>query len=108
MRLAGPANIAQMVSSAALFDRQLETLFGNSNQFQTILANLPDRNGRGCVAYKSVECDSHIYGKNVAFLQVVTRRKAVHNLLVDRRTNRKRKSVVALKGRIFARAADQC
>src|SRR5258706_13700602 len=61
MRLDRPADVAQMVSSAALFDRQLETLFGNSNQFQTILANLPDRNGRGCIPYKSVECDSHIY-----------------------------------------------
>src|SRR5258706_102907 len=87
MRLDRPANVPQVVSSPAFFDRQLETFLGNLNQFQTILANLPDRNRRCRVPYKTVEGNSNINRKNVAFLQLITRWKAMHNLFVDRGTN---------------------
>src|SRR5258706_1029752 len=103
MRLDRPADVAEVIPGAALLNRQLKTFFGNLNQLQTIVADFADRSSRGCVAHEAFECNSNVYRKNVAFLQFITRRKSVHHLIIDRRTNRKRESVIAFERRICAR-----
>src|SRR5713226_7897415 len=106
MRLHDPTDIAHVFSDATLLDGKVQTFFGNPNQLQSILADPPNRNSCRSIADKTIESHAHVYGKNIAFLQLVTRRKAVHDLFIHRRANRERKTVVAFEGWIRARVAD--
>src|SRR5260370_27128958 len=102
VRLHRPTNVAQMFSDSALFNGQVETLFSNSDQLQTILVNAPDGNCSCRISDKIIEGHSNIDGKNVAFLQFVTRRKTVHNLFVHRGANRTWTTIVTLESRIYS------
>ena len=77
MRLHRETYVADVIPNPALLNRELQTLFSDLDQFQTIFADLADWNcGRG-VSDKSIERDAHIDRKDVAFLQLVARRKPV-------------------------------
>ena len=67
---------------------------------------LPDGDGGGRVADEAAERDAAVEREDVALLQLVGRREAVDDLLVDRRADREGEAVVALEGRQRPGVAD--
>ena len=55
-----PADIADMIAGTALLNSALQTLFGNSNELEPIVACRTDRDGGRSVADKPIERDSHV------------------------------------------------
>ena len=87
MLLHSSAYVAEMVTLAALLDPQLQTFFGDADQFQLLLASVSDRNRSRRIPNEPIERYANIDRKNVAILQLISRGKAVHDLLVNRSAN---------------------
>jgi hypothetical protein len=62
-------------------------------------SDAPDGGGNRAVAVVAVELDPHVERQNVAFPQTPRRGNPVDDLVVHRRTHRRRKPAIALEGR---------
>src|SRR5215208_71163 len=101
-----PTDVTQMIPGATLLDRTFERLFSDANQFEPFFVNLTNWNRRRRVTDKTFERGATVNRKNVAFLQNVIGRKAVHYLLIDGSTNRIGKTVVTFERREGAGVAN--
>src|SRR5690242_16854848 len=99
MLLNGPSDVTQVIPGSTLLNRELKAFFGNSDQLHPIFVDFTNRYCRRGVANKPFQRCATIDRENVAFLQLVIRGKAMDNLLVYRRANRVRESVVTFEGR---------
>src|SRR5205085_7923138 len=106
VRLHRPADVAQVPTGPTLPDRAFKTLFRHADQLQPIEAHPTDGHGRGRVADKTVQGRAHVNREDVALLQLVIGREAVHHLFIDRRADRIRETVIALEGRQRARVTN--
>src|ERR1041385_3137387 len=95
-----------MLTRPALFYRTFQALFCNAHQLQPFFADRADRDRGGRVTNKSIQRCTTIDRKDIAVLKSIVRRKSVHNLLVYRSTNGRRKTVIALKSRKSSRISD--
>src|SRR5215813_1461652 len=83
MLLHRPANVTQMQARAAMFNRALQAFFCHPDQLQQLRSDITHRHRRCRIADKAIQRDTYVDGKDVTALEFVTRRKAVHHLLVN-------------------------
>ena len=68
---------------------------------------LPDRDRNRRIAEEAVQLDAHVQRDDVTVFELPRRRDAVHDLLVDRRAQRRRVAAISLERRLRSARPDQ-
>jgi len=86
-----------VVSGATLLNRLVQTLFSDLDQLQSIRRHISNRHRRGGITNITFQRHSTVDREDIPILQLIRRGETVNYLFVDRRADRIRKSVIALK-----------
>ena len=105
--LNGVADIAEVVADLHLLDPEHQALLGDAHQALRRFIDVPDRDGDRGVGDVAFEGGADVDREQIAVLQHAVARHAVHDLIVDRRADRRRVTVVADEGRHAAHRADR-
>ena len=96
--LDGVADVADAVTGHSVLDAHIQGLLGRAQQLQGVVGHLTDTEGVGAVAVEPLGGDgTAVTGHDVAILEHVVRRDAVHYHLVDRGAERGGKAVQPLE-----------
>src|SRR5262245_40599719 len=107
VRLDGVRDVPDAVPGARLLDPPRQRLARDGKQAPGLLAHLADRHGDGGIAIVAVLLHPDIDPQDVTLLEPARPRNPVHHFFVDRRTDGRRETPVALERRPRAVVADE-
>ena len=98
VQLDGVTDVAYTVTGHGVLDADVERLLGCAQELQSLFVDLTDTEGVGAVTVEPLGGDgTAVTGHDVAILEHVVRRDAVHYNLVNRGAERGGKAVQSLK-----------